>query len=107
MDYPELGLTHCVKDNAPSVMANVPLFALSMDSTSNFYLNTALNKSNFDRVSHFNIFSTSLIMMGYEPKEVRLKYGQSFQDDLSNQKRIFTSGDLFGRSQFYFNNFDQ
>ena len=99
--------THCAKGSAPSVMAEVPLFVIpTSDKYFNIYKNLFI-KSNINHLSHFNIFPSILVLMGYDKEDVNKKYGKTIFDDLSKQKRIFTSGDIFGRSKMYKNKFKE
>ena len=84
-------------------MANVPLFVIDMKNENRYNFMA----KNINNSSHFNIFGTILNLMGYNKNEVREVYGDTLFDDLSDNERVYTSGDLFGRdSKLYKNNFD-
>lgn len=106
MEYPEIKLTHCIKKAAPPEMATVPLFLLPMNHRIKTELSPFFRKDNVDQASHFNIFPTTLMLMGYDPKEVHEFYGNSLFDPLQNTERIFVSGDIFGRSKVFMNTFN-
>ena len=99
LDYLNIKQTHCLKGKAPFVMAEVPLFILSNTKFDIKY-------NNYNKASHFNIFGTILYFMGYDKKEINKVYGRILFDDLTKQKDVFISGDIFGRSIF-FKNFKQ
>lgn len=107
MDYPEIKMTHCIKNEAPPEMAMVPLFLLPMNNQINTSLEAMFIPENVDKVTHFNIFPSTLILMGYDSDEVLAKYGKSLFEPISNDKREFASGDIFGRSTMFINGFDQ
>jgi hypothetical protein len=77
-------------------MAEVPLFILSNTKFDIKY-------NNYNKASHFNIFGTILYFMGYDKKEINKVYGRILFDDLTKQKDVFISGDIFGRSIFFKN----
>jgi len=103
IDYVDIKRTHCLDDYAPTVMAKVPLFVIDIGESNKYNF----VKSNINHASHFNIFGTILNLMGYNKDETAKVYGKTLFDNLSDDKRVFTSGDLFGRgNQLYKNNFD-
>ncbi len=106
MEYPKIKLTHCVKKAAPVEMAAVPLFLLPMNHRIRIELSHLFIKDNVDQASHFNIFPSTLVLMGYDPDEVNKAYGNSLFDSLKNTERIFISGDIFGRSKVFVNKFN-
>ncbi len=101
MDDLSIKQTHCAKGPAPIVMAKVPLFIISMNNKP-----IPFKKENINHASHFNLFGTNLYFMGYDIKDINKLYGKILFNDLSNQKRYFTSGDIFGRSPMYKNKFE-
>ena len=107
MDNLTIKQTHCAKGPAPKEMAKVPLFLIPMNQKVHNYLKTLYRKENYNHCSHFNIFGSLLILMGYDKSQVNKLYGKTLFDNLSKQKRIFTSGDIFGRSKMYKNKFDE
>ena len=101
MDDLSIKQTHCAKGPAPIVMAKVPLFIISMNNKP-----IPFKKENINHASHFNLFGTNLYFMAYDIKDINKLYGKILFNDLSNQKRYFTSGDIFGRSPMYKNKFE-
>lgn len=106
MEYPEIKLTHCIKKAAPPEMATVPLFLLPMNHRIKMELSPFFRKDNVNQASHFNIFPTTLMLMGYDPEEINELYGNSLFNPLENEERIFISGDIFGRSKVFMNKFN-
>lgn len=103
MEYPDIELTHCIKNNAPAEMAMVPLFLFTMNSSLFEKIKPFFNEENVNHASHFNIFPTTLMFMGFDPEEVQDRYGASLVDSLSQSNQNFVSGDIFGRSDMYIN----
>lgn len=99
-------VTHCKARDSDSYQANVP-FIINFDRAENTELKRLLDEnylSNFNHVSHFNIFPTILLLEGYNKDEVYKNYGKSIFDDLGSQKdRYFFSGDLWGRGDCFKN----
>ena len=58
-----------------------------------------------DRVDHFQLFPSQLILLGYEESAVTSRYGTPLWGPPPG-KRIFLSGDLFGRGIVRINEFD-
>jgi glucan phosphoethanolaminetransferase (alkaline phosphatase superfamily) len=102
MDDMTIQQTHCAKGPAPDVMARVPLFIIHTKSIDTGASNAM---SSYGHASHYNIFGTILYWMGYDKKGIERRYGPILLDDLNGRKRIYTSGDIFGRSKMYKNNF--
>lgn len=72
--------------------ANVPLFiwTFSEKAWAEYDAAGGFNSANFNRSSHFQLFSTLLELMGYEPEGVRSRFGNSlFSEPL--EKRFFTT----------------
>ena len=68
--------------------------------TENPILRDDLHKAahmNFNKASHFNIFSTMLSLMGFQPSESKQKYDQSLTDNLSGTRWWFT-GDILNKA---------
>ncbi len=89
---------HCTMENPPSAQATVPLimfgnFAEKMEK--NFVINSS---------SHFQIFPSLLIMMGYDEESVINKYGVPLWFDYSNHQRYFISGNAFFDKKFFLKN---
>jgi glucan phosphoethanolaminetransferase (alkaline phosphatase superfamily) len=107
MDDLSINQTHCAKGKAPKEMAIVPLFLLPMSDKIKEVIENEYKNKNYNHTSHFNIFGTILSLMGYDNRQINQMYGLTLFDDLSNQKRVYTSGDIFGRSILYKNKFDK
>jgi glucan phosphoethanolaminetransferase (alkaline phosphatase superfamily) len=105
MEYSDIKMTHCIKKAAPHEMAMVPLFFLPMNHSIKTELKSVFRNENVNKASHFNIFPSTLILMGYDSKEVHEQYGNSLFDSLETSERIFISGDIFGRSKAFINKF--
>lgn len=58
-----------------------------------------------DRVSHYQVFPTLLVLMGFDEAEVVSRYGPPLWDP-PDGGRVFLSGDVFGRGSVRFNAFD-
>ena len=96
-EFPEIKLTHCVRKNAPNVMANVPLFILSTNYTKIEEWKSSSKAR--DHKSHFNIFPTTLECMGYKKDQIEPIYGKGLFD--FQNESFYTSGDIFGRARMY------
>ena len=98
--------THCLNSESPSQMAAVPLLLYSPNP---FLINDILqnyqNPLPVNHVSHFEIFPTVLEFMGFERDEVQKLYGPNLFELNKNEKRVFSSGDLFGRGASFVNEF--
>lgn len=105
MEYPDIKLTHCVKHEAPSEMAQVPLFLMPLNNRIYQSLNSLYLPENRDLASHFNIFPTTLQLMGFDSLAIQNRYEPSLFVELDSTNQNFISGDIFGRSQMYFNAF--
>jgi glucan phosphoethanolaminetransferase (alkaline phosphatase superfamily) len=99
MDSVDNRRTHCARGDAINEMAIVPLFLIDINGSKRYNFVA----KNINHASHFNIFGTILNIMGYKKDEVNKLYGDTLFDDLSDNKRTYTSGDLFGRGKFYKN----
>lgn len=107
MDDLTIKQTHCAKGAAPQEMARVPLFLMAMNDNVTQEVKKIYKKSNMNHTSHFNIFGTILYFMDYEKNSINKEYGKTLLDDLQNEKRVYTSGDIFGRSQMFMNNYNE
>jgi glucan phosphoethanolaminetransferase (alkaline phosphatase superfamily) len=89
------GQTHCTvaKDVSPNE-AIVPLFAATGDHQFEQRLQEAA-KLGFNRMSHFELFPTLLIAMGYDEKWVRETYGPSLLDEPTPHVRSFLVGNPY------------
>ena len=99
--------THCAKGLAPKGMGTVPLFFLAMNDAVATEIKGIYKQENMNHTSHFNVFGTILYLMGYDKKVINQEYGKTLLDNLEDEKRIYTSGDIFGRSKIYINRFDK
>ena len=84
--------THCDSTKPNVNQGTVPLLIFTKKHKQEFS-NIPKNTS-----SHFEIFPTTLILMGYE----KYKNGSTLFNKTDN-KQIFSSGDLFGRASFHLN----
>jgi lipid A ethanolaminephosphotransferase len=95
--------THADRRNPPASQANVPLLAWGGFLEQRFPdRGSALR----DRTDHFRLFPSQLILMGYEEAEVKVRYGPPLWAAPS-PRRVFLSGDLFGRGIVQINGFDE
>jgi glucan phosphoethanolaminetransferase (alkaline phosphatase superfamily) len=89
------GQTHCnVSKAVPADEAVVPLFAATGDPSFNQRLREGAEVG-FDKMSHFEIFPTLLIAMGYEEKWVKSTYGPSLLDGPGEGPRLFMVGNPY------------
>lgn len=80
----------------------VPLFALSDNSQ----FAQALKKYaqiNFGKATHYNIFPTLLLAMGYDGSWVAEGYGAALTQPLNNDERRFLTGNIFARHSVFAN----
>jgi len=103
LDHPEIKLTHCIKDKAPKVMAAVPMILLGDSITIASIQN---NYSLSSKSSHFDIFPSTLSLLGYNDQWVRTNYESLGFLDTNQKPRYYFSGDIFGRSKCFKNEFD-
>ncbi len=104
MDFPNIAITHCLKDYAPQVMAAVPLFLMSTDAS---IVDSLSNKPKSNFATHFQIFPTILEHMGYDSLDIKKEYHSSLNtSDIRDIQPIFFSGDIYGRGGFFTNHFD-
>lgn len=105
-DHPEITATHCYKGPAPSIMAKVPLFIYSSDTTWVREMKLKIKQQNSPR-SHFQIFPTIINLMGYtNNKDINLPYNSLFDNNSSAPNFYYTSGDIYGRSELHKNKID-
>ena len=88
--------THCGSPTPPNVVGLVPLFAITDHSAFRDELSRSA-KRNINKASHFNIFPTLLLVMGYRPSEFGLDYDQDLTSELSGVRFWFT-GDILGNT---------
>jgi glucan phosphoethanolaminetransferase (alkaline phosphatase superfamily) len=84
--------THSDLVNAHPYQACVPFFIYFPDSLQKASFN--YRKENVDHVSHFNIFPSVLIMMGYDTSDVENLYDPTIFEPLGEPRYFFT-GSLF------------
>lgn len=91
--------THCKPATPHQGQGDVPLFLFGTKGANNQLREMAkpMFQKNIDNVSHFNLFPSLLVMMGYEESMLNTKYPKTIFQNLKNQKRIFLSGDLWGK----------
>jgi glucan phosphoethanolaminetransferase (alkaline phosphatase superfamily) len=87
-------LPHCSTTNVRPAEARVPLFAATGDRPFEQRLRHAA-KLGFNRMSHFEIFPTLLIAMGYDEKWVSDVYGPSLLDKEERKTRSFIVGNPY------------
>jgi glucan phosphoethanolaminetransferase (alkaline phosphatase superfamily) len=81
-------LTHCSPtSNAPPSQAYVPLFAITSMPEFRRGMEKGL-AGNFGRFSHFEVFPTLLLAMGYDTDFVKRTYGPSLMDSPSRDRRF-------------------
>lgn len=88
--------THCNREANAPYQAWVPLLVITknkllLDRFKQF------SKQNYNRASHFNIFPTILILMGYSQAEVEPEYTQSFLAPISRLGK-YLAGNIFSKS---------
>lgn len=91
--------THCKPTGPHQSQGNVPFLVFGTKEANHQLKKMVVPMlyKNFDNVSHFNIFPSLLVMMGYEESMVTTKYSKTIFQNLKNQKRVFLSGDLWGK----------
>lgn len=89
-------LTHCsTTGKVHPGEGIVPLFALSDAGDFGQALKQAA-QAGFGNATHFNVFPTLLLAMGYEASWVARRYDASLLRAAENTKRHFLVGDMFG-----------
>ena len=106
LDHETVKISHCATYNAIPQMAEVPIFILPLQDSLKDTLSNMMKYDNKNRISHFNIFPSTLIMMGYNKDQVKNYYEETIFDNLSKKKRFYTSGDIFGRGPFFINDYN-
>lgn len=87
-------LTHCSVKNANPREGLVPMMAITGIPSLKQRFKTAA-EAHRNTTSHFQIRPTVLELMGYNPTQIKKKYGASLFEKNSFPTR-FTSGDIFG-----------
>ena len=88
-------ITHCSTTHPHPGESYVPLFVLTEIPSLADHLSESAARG-FDRASHFDIFPTLLLAMGYNEKLVDHKFGQSLFDIPSMRHRKFLVGGSLG-----------
>jgi hypothetical protein len=88
-------LSHCSNGKVHRGEGIVPLFALTDAREFGLNLRASAEKS-FGKATHFEIFPTLLLAMGYDPEWVATRHGASLLDIPERGKRRFLTGDMFG-----------
>jgi glucan phosphoethanolaminetransferase (alkaline phosphatase superfamily) len=90
-------VTHCTPTEVNEPQVLVPLLVFASEGKLRAEFLKVLEQRR-DRSTHFELFPTLLIAMGYLPDQVHSQYGPSlFAADL-NPPRFYT-GDVFGRDR--------
>ncbi len=94
--------THC-SAMPTTTEANVPLFLIGFGDVKNIVAKYTQDNlfTNQNHASHFNIFPTILFLEGYKLNQNE----HSLFENLSDQKRFFYSGDIWGRIDYQKNIF--
>jgi glucan phosphoethanolaminetransferase (alkaline phosphatase superfamily) len=95
--------THADRIDPPPIQANVPMLGFGRSFETRF--SSAIDALR-DRTSHFQLFPTLLALMGYDESEVTARYGNPLWA-APPERRVFLSGDVFGRGIVHLNDFDQ
>lgn len=98
----EGGATHADRLDPPVSQANVPLLTWGQQIEQRFPDGA---QPFHDKTSHFQIFPTLLIVMGYPEDAVVPRHGQPLWGTPPSP-RVFVSGDVFGRGIARVNTFD-
>lgn len=85
-----LRISHGSMTNVSPYEGLVPLFVIT---DNDFYRKEFQSASvkNYNKASHFNIYPTALVIMGYDKKEVDKYHGKNLFDDIT-EPRKFNSG---------------
>jgi glucan phosphoethanolaminetransferase (alkaline phosphatase superfamily) len=87
-------LTHCSTGEVAAGEAIVPMFALTAPTPFAERLQAGA-KAGFGRTTHFNVYPTLLLAMGYEEEWVTRRFGPSLLNVPRTAPRRFLTGDLF------------
>ena len=88
-------LSHCSGANAHPGEAIVPLMAFGQRTDFTAALRRAAQES-FGKTTHFSIFPTLLLAMGYDEPWITQRYGAPLNRPSVDMERRFMTGDLFG-----------
>ena len=87
---------HCEAEPVSPTEVWVPLIAVSGDQEFDAALRASATRS-FNRATHFDIFPTLLVAMGYDADAVTARYGPTLLDVATSRRRQFVTGDVIGR----------
>lgn len=77
----------------PPITANVPLMAVATKPARGVLGRLRENTTARNNASHFDLFSTALLMMGYSPEETARHYGLSLMDPIPpDRTRFYVAG---------------
>jgi glucan phosphoethanolaminetransferase (alkaline phosphatase superfamily) len=87
--------SHCTSTpNVPPAEAYVPILAFTSEPKFKRLLTVAAT-NNFNRFSHFEIFPTLLLAMGFDPNWVNKTYGPSLKDLPPSQREFLIGSPLY------------
>jgi hypothetical protein len=87
---------HCDAKAPSPAEVWVPLVAVTGDEEFDAVLRSSAARS-FNRATHFDIFPTLLVAMGYDADAVVDRYGPTLLDIPASRRRQFVTGDVIGR----------
>lgn len=93
--------THADRVDPPAIQANVPMLVWGDPIMQRFADGIDAAR---DRTSHFQIFPTLLSVMGCDENDVMRRYGSPLWGSPPD-RRVFLSGDIFGRGIVHVNDF--
>jgi lipid A ethanolaminephosphotransferase len=88
-------LPHCSNGKVHVGEGIVPLFAIAGDGAFAERLRAGARERH-GKATHFEIFPTMLLAMGYDPSWVASRYGASLLEPRPSERRRFLTGDMFG-----------
>ena len=91
---PAISLTHCARKKVHWSMASVPVASFTFNQTQRTTLDSLFD---INPKTHFGLFKTTISLLGYNAN------GNTI--NLNSTERIFSSGDIFGRSPCYLHTF--
>jgi glucan phosphoethanolaminetransferase (alkaline phosphatase superfamily) len=94
--------SHADRVNPPAIQANVPMLGWGRPLEERFSGGIDAVRN---RTSHFQLFPTMLMLMGFDEQDVTSRYGVPLWGPPPEQ-RVFLSGDIFGRGVVFINPFD-
>jgi glucan phosphoethanolaminetransferase (alkaline phosphatase superfamily) len=87
---------HCEAEPVSPTEVWVPLIAVSGDQEFDAALRASARRS-FNHATHFDIFPTLLVAMGYDADAVTARYGPTLLEVATSRRRQFVTGDVIGR----------